>query len=677
MTRTSVLRAAVLAGVLALTVGVARADVPVVSFLAKLLLAGAVLALLLWLLARAYQAFLWKVSRRLAFSYFLIGVVPIPLLALLALCTTYVLATFFLGHLYRDTLAALQLQQVERAEGMLGAFATNGRPAAPRHGAFAFDYYRRGERVGGAGAAPAAWPAWLTEAPPEEMAVGAPELARFVLLEDGALTLAVAVEAGELGVTAVYTGDPAEALRRRSGAWVELVRSETAEAEPEIVTFLGREARFRSPTLERQGATGSEEQQKFFQQGEGGGSRLDRPLVYWQQLAGPVQRLADGQLVSRTLQILVTATPRLIAAQLVSGSSEHDAAVWIALLAITSVLSGIYAVAVLVALAMIFGLSRAVNRLSRATTAVQEGKFSVRIPVRRGDQVGALQRSFNDMAANLEGLVATAAQKEILEKELSIARELQESLLPGNLPQGEAVEFATLFEPSAAIGGDYFDILRLDERRLAVVIADVSGHGLSSGLRMAMLKAALLILVDEEEEPAAILRRLDALVRTNAEKRFFVTATLALFDVTTGVLDLNNAGHPPTYLLRRGEVEEILLPGAPLGSLGHRYGARKVQLEADDLVVWLSDGLIEAADPGGNAFGYDAVVEALRGPAKAALEVRSRLLSAVERHTGGHPASDDRTLVVMHYRTPVALTEATSPPAPSPAAPSEPSPSQE
>ena len=154
---------------------------------------------------------------------------------------------------------------------------------------------------------------------------------------------------------------------------------------------------------------------------------------------------------------------------------------------------------------MIVGLSRAVNRLSRGTAAVRQGDFGVRIPVRRRDQVGDLQRSFNEMAGNLETLVATAAQKESLEKELELARDLQKSLLPSDLPAGGGVEFATLFEPSAAIGGDYFDVLRISEDELAVIIADVSGHGLSSGLRMAMLKAALLILVEETRDPEEIL----------------------------------------------------------------------------------------------------------------------------------------------------------------------------
>jgi serine phosphatase RsbU (regulator of sigma subunit)/Ca2+/Na+ antiporter len=652
MARTAVIRVAVAGAALGLLGAAALADLPVVSFLAKALLALALGGILLWLLSKAYQAFLWKVGRRLAFSYFLIGVLPIPMLVLLTLVVGYLLATFLLGHLYRDAVARFQAEQVERAEEMLEAFAAHGRPAAAEEGDLAFDYYRGGQRVGGAGTAPESWPVWLTRPPAEGVGAGGLDAARYVLRGD-APTLAVAVEKGELGVTAVYAGDLAAALRQRSGLWVDLEGPEAPGHEPGVLVLQGRQVRFQ-PLSGDQPETASlaEEKRQFFLAEAQGQGIWDRPMLHWPQLAGPLLALDGDRVVAPQTEAQVTGTTRQVLRQLFATSAEQNAGAWLAILTVTATLLAVYAVAVLVAVAMIFGLSRAVNRLSRATAAVQQGDFSVRIPVKRRDQVGALQRSFNAMAGHLENLVATAAQKEILEKELAIARELQESLLPRNLPQGEAVEFATLFEPSAAIGGDYFDILRLEGGRLAVAIADVSGHGLSSGLRMAMLKAALFILIEEEERPEVILQRLDALVRSNQDQRFFVTATLGIVDLGTGRLELVNAGHPPTYLLRRGEVREVVLPSSPLGCLGSHYGSEVLALEPGDFVVWLSDGLIEATDAGGEAFGYEAVNRALAGEAASALEVRARLLAAVEAHTGGLPAGDDRTLVVMHYRAP-------------------------
>jgi sigma-B regulation protein RsbU (phosphoserine phosphatase) len=213
------------------------------------------------------------------------------------------------------------------------------------------------------------------------------------------------------------------------------------------------------------------------------------------------------------------------------------------------------------------------------------------------------------------------------------------------------VEFATHFEPSAAIGGDYFDILRVDDRRLAIVVADVSGHGLSAGLRMAMIKAALAILVEEEEEPAAILYRLDRLLRRSGQEGpGFVTATLTFLDLAAGRAEIVNAGHPPTYLLRGGSVREILLPGSPLGALGTHYGSTEVDLAPGDALVWLSDGFIEATDADGEVFGYERTVTSLRGSSESPAIVRDRLLESVAHYTEGRAPEDDRTMVVMRFR---------------------------
>jgi serine phosphatase RsbU (regulator of sigma subunit) len=666
----TVARFVLVAVVLGLALLVALLDVPVLSFLAKLFLAGAVALGLVWLAARAYQAVLWKVGRRLAFSYFLIGVLPIPMVALLAVGTAYVLSTFLLSHLYRDCLDSFQHELVERSEQALDAFAAEGTPPLERDGGFTFDYYRQGARVGGAGVGPQAWPAWLTAPPADGRRFDAEQLARFVAAGASPLTVAVGVEAGDLAVVGAYGDDLAADLRRRSGLWMELLPAEALADEPGVLTFKGREVRFQTSAGQRDRRDQAGERAAFFAGEAKGSGRWDQPLLYAPQVLGPLTDLATGEVVSHEIVAQVFGTPRMLARRVFAGNSEYDTVLWIGLAGVASGLATVYAVAVVVALYMIVGLSRAVNRLSRATESVQRGDFSVRIPVRRRDQVGALQTSFNEMAAHLEDLVAMAAQKEVLERELAIARELQESLLPRDLPHDEAFEFATLFEPSAALGGDYFDILRLDEARLAVVIADVSGHGLSSGLRMAMLKAALSILVEQGEEPPAILRRLDALVRGSSEERFFVTATLTLLDLESGRMEIWNAGHPPTYVVRRGGVREVVLPGSPLGSLGQTYGHATVDLLPGDLLVWLSDGFIEATDADGEPFGYARVVETLAGSGPTAREVRARLLAAVEAHAAGRPAIDDRTLVVMAYRAAAAEAAIAGPGAPAAAIPS-------
>jgi len=623
----------------------ALANVPFVTAFSRFVLAAAAVVCLIWGLWKAYRAFLWKVGRRLAFSYFLIGVLPIPLVLLLLTVTAYLLSGFFLGHLYRDAVQSVQIELDTRARSRADAFAASGTHRRTADSDIVYGYYRQGRRIAGDERTPAAWPAW-TEA--RSVLAQGPRwqvVPRFVALPGiGPTLMGVASKEGS-GVVALYVGGLDQEISRRAEVWVETYRSDDPDLE--LISLQIGNRRIPLQQLRKGQQT---EAAKFFKELSAGERFWDDPLLGWGEITGPLVDLATGRRSAEYLASNLNGTPRTVLRHLFSSAAEIDALAWITLFVVAFLLFDVYAAAALMAVFMIVGLSRAVNRMSRATEAVRRGDFSVRIPVRRRDQVGDLQRSFNEMAGNLETLVATAAQKELLEKELALARKLQESLLPSNLPAGAGVEFATLFEPSAAIGGDYFDVLRLPEDELAVVIADVSGHGLSSGLRMAMLKAALLILVEETREPEEILRRLDSVVRSNRESRFFVTATLSMFNLRTGVLRLTNAGHPPTYRVRGDEVEEILLPSSPLGGLGRNYGVATLTVEPGDSVVWLSDGLIEATNAADEPFGYDSVVKALRGVAgESAADIRNRLLAAIERHTAGHPLGDDRTLMVMRY----------------------------
>jgi serine phosphatase RsbU (regulator of sigma subunit) len=624
--------------VAAAVVVIIRLQIPILTPLVQIGLLAIFVLFLGWLLWKGSQRFLWRVGRRLAFSYFLIGLLPIPMVLLMLWICGYLLNGFFLGHLYRDAVSDVRHDLAGAARAQLMAPAGT----QPSLADAAVAYYRDGERQSGDDRLPTKWPAWLV-AP-----LAGDEVGPFVVLPDGEPTLGVAVGSAAHGAVAVFTGDLGQELSERSDVWVGLTRSDAPDQPGRWHIQLGeRRIPIRPVTADRIG----EGREEFF--GLNSTEELgffDRPRVWWGELTPSLLDLQDGSLVAEYVVAALNGSPSASFRHFFSSSAEIDTAAWAALIAISGMLLTIYGVAVLMALVIIIALSRAVNRLSSATSTVSDGDFSVRIPTKRKDQIGQLQRDFNQMTEHLEQLVDTAAQKELLDKELSLARDLQERLIPFDLPKAETIEFATLFEPSAAIGGDYFDILRVDEDRLAVVIADVSGHGLPTGLRMAMLKAALVILVEEKKPPQQILARLSDLIRASGERRYFVTSTIAVVNFRTGRLELTNAGHPPTYLLRAGDVEEILLPGPPLGTLDGDYGQRAVDLQSGDVVVWLSDGLIEASDVDMEPFGYDRLADALRGDIKTPEEARDRLLEALEAHTGGYPADDDRTLVAMSYR---------------------------
>lgn len=608
-----------------------------------------VLAVLVWLGSRFLRFFLWRVSRRLAFSYFLIGIVPLLLVVMLGLVAAYVFTGFYVGHLFRDAAYSLTGDLDAAARQHLRELAAGSLPRSATTVSARFAYYRDGKLV--AGDAPKVWQPWWPAAHLDDD--GEAEIPSPAMVEapDGSPTLMAAVSDGHFGVVALYAGELERELSQRSNVWVELLRADDPEAQQASkVVLFNREY----PIKRLQPGADRDELEEFLHPGVEEPGVLDRPWVIWIDVWQPFFDLDSGTHAAEYVAATLTTNLRTVKYSLIAGSADFGNWVYLLFVGLALLLFNIWVIAVMMAVLMIFSLSRAVNRMTDATRRVQRGDFSARIEVHRRDQIGALQASFNDMAENLEELVADAARQELVEKDLEIARELQRSLLPdpAALPAAAGLEFETYFEPSSAIGGDYYDLLPLPGDRLAVFIADVSGHGLSAGLRMAMVKSALLILCEKEDDPRDVLRQLHRLLRYGlhrGQRRGFVSATLAVVDLGRGELTIYNAGHPPTYLLRGGEVREIMLPSPALGGLDGEHGQETVALEAGDVVVWLSDGLIEAQNGDGD-FGYERIVEALSGLGSDPAEVKEKLLGAVAEHTGGETPDDDLTVVVMAYR---------------------------
>ena len=312
-----------------------------------------------------------------------------------------------------------------------------------------------------------------------------------------------------------------------------------------------------------------------------------------------------------------------------------------------------YAIAALFASVLIFSISRAVNRIEKGTRAVERGDFSYRIRMKRHNQLGAMAQSFDSMTASIASLLSTVSEKERLQSEIEIAASIQRNLLPKEGPSFGGVSFSAHFEPTTSIGGDYYDVFNLDKSRLAVAIGDVSGHGLSTGLVMAMVKAALTTLVEEGADEVSLFRRLNELVYRSTERRAFMTLAFTIFDLERGTIRHTNAGHLYPYLLRDGATAALAIecPSLPLGVRDHTTTRTvEVPLQEGDTIVYLSDGIVEAQDENGDPLGFDQL-ESLLGslPDRSPSALRDTILDAVARHSGTRPADDDRTVMVLRF----------------------------
>jgi sigma-B regulation protein RsbU (phosphoserine phosphatase) len=233
--------------------------------------------------------------------------------------------------------------------------------------------------------------------------------------------------------------------------------------------------------------------------------------------------------------------------------------------------------------------------------------------------------------------------------EVDLLARMQEGLLPSEMPRLPGYEIVARSVLASEAGGDLYDFLSDEAGRFWIAAGDVAGHGYSCAVAQAMVKAGLLSLVDSEESPAGVLRRLDQVLRSVSTDHSFTSLALIRLDPATGEAELANAGHPYPLLAEFGRVTEIDLPGLPLGRGPiYPYEGRPFRFPPGAALVLCSDGLFEALDRNNNAYGFERVREVLKAMGhRPAVEIVDALLNDLRRHLGPEPAPDDVTVVVV------------------------------
>jgi serine phosphatase RsbU (regulator of sigma subunit) len=326
-----------------------------------------------------------------------------------------------------------------------------------------------------------------------------------------------------------------------------------------------------------------------------------------------------------------------------------------ALAALGGVFLAVYGVALVLGLVLARSVTRSVHELYRGTERLREGDFSRPIRVYSRDQLGDLAESFNAMSESVQGLLAEQAEKERLEEELRIARQIQMSLLPQGTITVPGLRVAALCLPAAEVGGDYYDLLPLSPTRLGVLVADVSGKGTSAALYMAELKGLVLSLSRIYDSPGRLLGEANRILAGTIDLRSFITMTYAVVDVEARVMRFARAGHNPIIRLRAatGRTEVLMPPGLGLGlDRGARFDEileeSQVPLERGDVFLFFTDGLSEAMNPKAELFGERRLRDLLEGAGAAdAGELRDRILDEIRRFVGDAAPHDDMTLVLL------------------------------
>ncbi len=255
------------------------------------------------------------------------------------------------------------------------------------------------------------------------------------------------------------------------------------------------------------------------------------------------------------------------------------------------------------------------------------------------------------LAIHSTRVAAQLAQKDRLERDLRVARQIQRSLLPAMVPQVVGLDFAVHYEPAYQIGGDFYDFIWHDEGHLGVSIGDVAGKAISAALYMARLSSELRSRAGLARTPARLLRRVNEEMVKLGDDGMFATLVYAIYELETRTLVFTNAGHC-VPLLRRGErvfpLQADRAHIAPIGVVPElEVGEARVQLHAEDLLVLVTDGILEARDARGNEYGMMRLSRRLRTAKGGAEDVVKAILQDVDSHVGSGGLTDDITVLAM------------------------------
>jgi serine phosphatase RsbU (regulator of sigma subunit) len=242
-----------------------------------------------------------------------------------------------------------------------------------------------------------------------------------------------------------------------------------------------------------------------------------------------------------------------------------------------------------------------------------------------------------------------------MREEIEYARRIQLSMLPQRAPEVDWLDLAAASLPATEVGGDYYDYFQLAPTQLALVLGDVSGHGLASGLLLSGVRSCLYLLEQDLSSPIPVFEKLNNMVRRTTERRTFMTLLCAVLDSEAGTLTVTSAGHPPVlhYDSRRRSFEEIGQGAPPLGTfLQADYVEERRPVAAGDLLIFYTDGLVEARNAQGQDYGDARLQRAVARAVdrRTAREVRDSILGDLAIFKGDEEQADDITVVVVRLR---------------------------
>lgn len=372
-------------------------------------------------------------------------------------------------------------------------------------------------------------------------------------------------------------------------------------------------------------------------------------------------KAADGK--PGTLLMTLQSRPSRIVPRLFGSLSALGNFVAIALIFVGGLFLVVEIVSFMISMRLTRTITRSVHDLYLGTKHVANADFSHRIPIRTKDQLSELAASFNGMTEQIQQLILEVKEKEKLESELEIAREVQAQLFPKGVPHLKTLELAGVCNPARTVSGDYYDFVPVDSRWTAIVIGDIAGKGISAALLMASVQSALhaqLAALDSVKtqipspsgpSTATIVARLNRQLYESTSPEKYATFYCAVYDDDSGALSYTNAGHLPPILVRDGKASRLEVNGMVVGVMPEvSYDQIALQLQPGDLLAAFTDGITESENAQEEQFGEDRLAKLLIENAARPLEEIVEIVTRTVREWAYDLENQDDTTMLLARR---------------------------
>lgn len=316
---------------------------------------------------------------------------------------------------------------------------------------------------------------------------------------------------------------------------------------------------------------------------------------------------------------------------------------------------------VLIAIAIGARISRPIRSLTKGAAEIAQGHFDYRVNIRSKDELGLLSSSFNQMAKDLKKSTKALIYKERVAKELEIAKEIQQAIIPKEVPKIAGLDIAASVNPAAEIGGDCYDFIKVDEQNTIIYVGDVTGHGVPAGLLVSVANA-LIYAYRAVNDIFQVLVNVNSILQAKSQPNMFITMAMLNWNTQTQVLEYISAGHEKIlhFNAKTKQVTELASGGIALGMVPDCAKLLKkapIQMNEDDVIIVYSDGIPEAWGAKKEQYGMGRLrrilLDAATGHGKqdghnlTAEDIREDMLKDVHKFMGNTPQADDITLMVV------------------------------